>query len=115
MSPNGPKRVIIEDMDNQDHPRPSSPVVAHKLVTPIQIDVGEGDLGLALTLYKSETPKFSRSKGWKHSKGASSCSRKLNLDWEGGEKTMASGEVDKDKGVEPIHPEFVVVDAKKKS
>ncbi|XP_052624988.1 uncharacterized protein LOC128132450 [Lactuca sativa] len=65
-------RVIIEDMEKQDSIRPSSPVVAHEVVTPIQIDVGEGDLGLALTLYKSATPEFSRSKGWKHSKGASS-------------------------------------------
>nr|KAJ0225045.1 hypothetical protein LSAT_V11C100021880 [Lactuca sativa] len=100
MSPTGPRRVIIEDMDNQDPLRPSSPV-------------GEGDLGLALTLYKSATPEFSRSKGWKHSKGASSCSRNLNLDWDGGEKTMARGEVDKGKDVEPMHPEFVVVDAEK--
>ncbi|CAI9267133.1 unnamed protein product [Lactuca saligna] len=82
-------------MDNQGPLRPSSPVAAHEVVTPIQIDVGEGDLGLAFTLYKSAALEFSRSKGWKHSKGASSCSRKLNLDWEGGEKTMASGEVDK--------------------
>nr|KAJ0224071.1 hypothetical protein LSAT_V11C200087730 [Lactuca sativa] len=72
MSPTGPRRVIIEDMEKQDSIRPSSPVVAHEVVTPIQIDVGEGDLGLALTLYKSATPEFSRSKGWKHSKGASS-------------------------------------------
>ncbi|CAI9303784.1 unnamed protein product [Lactuca saligna] len=63
MSPTGPRRVIIEDMDNQGPLRPSSPVVAHEVVTPIQIDVGEGDLGLALTLYKSATPEFSRSKG----------------------------------------------------
>ncbi|XP_052620589.1 uncharacterized protein LOC111905418 isoform X4 [Lactuca sativa] len=106
-------RVIIEDMEKQDSIRPSSPVVAHEVVTPIQIDVGEGDLGLALTLYKSATPEFSRSKGWKHSKGASSCSTKLNLDWEGAEKTMASGEVDKGKGVEGFVDEFVVVDAEK--
>nr|KAJ0194603.1 hypothetical protein LSAT_V11C800429680 [Lactuca sativa] len=66
--------------------RTPSPVVAHEVVTPIQIDVGEVDLELALTLYKSATPEFSRSNGWKHSKGASSCSRKVNLDWEGGEK-----------------------------
>nr|KAJ0196704.1 hypothetical protein LSAT_V11C700367790 [Lactuca sativa] len=90
-----------------------SPTVAHEVVTPIQIDVGEGDLGLALTLYKSATLEFSRSKGWTHSKGASSCSRKLNLDWEGAEKTMASGEVDKGKGVEGFVDEFVVVDAEK--
>nr|KAJ0227055.1 hypothetical protein LSAT_V11C100021870 [Lactuca sativa] len=113
MSPTGPRRVIIEDMDNQGPLRPSSPVVAHEVVTPIQIDVGEGDLGLALTLYKSTTPEFSKSKGWKHSKGASSCSRKLNMDWEGGEKTMASGEVDKGKGVEGFADEFVIVDAEK--
>ncbi|XP_042751334.2 uncharacterized protein LOC111910350 isoform X5 [Lactuca sativa] len=106
-------RVIIEDMEKQDSIRPSSPVVAHEVVTPIQIDVGEGDLGLALTLYKSATPEFSRSKGWKNSKGASSCSTKLNLDWEGAEKTMASGEVDKCKGVEGFVDEFVVVDAEK--
>ncbi|CAI9293924.1 unnamed protein product [Lactuca saligna] len=62
MSPTGPRRVIIEDMEKQDSIRPSSPVVAHEVVTPIQIDVGEGDLGLALTLYKSATPEFSRSK-----------------------------------------------------
>ncbi|CAI9265993.1 unnamed protein product [Lactuca saligna] len=86
MSPTGPRRVIIEDLDNQGPLRPSSPVVAHEVVTPIQIDVGEGDLGLALTLYKSTTPEFSRSKGWKHSKGVSSTSTNLNLDWEGGEK-----------------------------
>ncbi|XP_023761954.2 uncharacterized protein LOC111910350 isoform X1 [Lactuca sativa] len=113
MSPTGPRRVIIEDMEKQDSIRPSSPVVAHEVVTPIQIDVGEGDLGLALTLYKSATPEFSRSKGWKNSKGASSCSTKLNLDWEGAEKTMASGEVDKCKGVEGFVDEFVVVDAEK--
>ncbi|CAI9265013.1 unnamed protein product [Lactuca saligna] len=113
MSPTGPRRVIIEDMEKQDSIRPSSPVVAHEVVTPIQIDVGEGDLGLALTLYKSATPEFSRSKGWKHSKGASSCSRMLKLDWEGAEKTMASGEVDKGKGVEGFVDEFVVVDAEK--
>nr|KAJ0226385.1 hypothetical protein LSAT_V11C100024700 [Lactuca sativa] len=113
MSPTGPRRVIIEDMEKQDSIRPSSLVVTHEVVTPIQIDVGEGDLGLALTLYKSATPEFSRSKGWKHSKGASSCSRQLNLDWEGAEKTMASGEVDKGKGVEGFVDEFVVVDAEK--
>ncbi|CAI9265561.1 unnamed protein product [Lactuca saligna] len=112
MSPTGPRRVIIEDMEKQDSIRPSSPVVAHEVVTPIQIDVGEGDLGLALTLYKSATPEFSRSKGWKHSKGASSCSRKLNLDWEGAEKNNGSGEVDKGKDVEFVD-EFVVVDAEK--
>ncbi|CAI9262010.1 unnamed protein product [Lactuca saligna] len=49
-------------MDKQVPLDPSSPVVAHEVVTPIQIDVGEGDLGLALTLYKSATPEFSRSK-----------------------------------------------------
>ncbi|CAI9301126.1 unnamed protein product [Lactuca saligna] len=113
MSPTGPRRVIIEDLDNQGPLRPSSHVVAREVVTPIQIDVDEGDLGLTLTLYKSPTPKFSRSKGWKHSKGASSTSRNLNLDWEGGEKTMASGEVDKGKGVEGFADEFVVVDAEK--
>nr|KAJ0220404.1 hypothetical protein LSAT_V11C200084020 [Lactuca sativa] len=80
----------------RDPPRPSSPSVAHKVVTLIQIDVDEGDLELALTLYKSATPGFTRSKGWKHSKGGSSCSIKLNLDWEGGEKIMASGAVDKE-------------------
>ncbi|CAI9280225.1 unnamed protein product [Lactuca saligna] len=113
MSPTGPRSVIIEDMEKQDSIRPSSPVVAHEVVTPIQIDVGEGDLRLALTLYKSATPEFSRSKGWKHSKGASSCSRMLKLDWEGAEKTTASGEVDKGKGVEGFVDEFVVVDAEK--
>ncbi|CAI9288182.1 unnamed protein product [Lactuca saligna] len=100
-------------MDIQGPFRPSSLVVSHEVVTPIQIDVGEGDLGLALTLYKSATPEFSRSKGWKHSKRALSCSRKLNLDGEGGEKTMASGEVYKGKGVEGSADEFVVVDVEK--
>nr|KAJ0218716.1 hypothetical protein LSAT_V11C300106770 [Lactuca sativa] len=80
---------------------------------PIQIDVGEDDLGLALTLYKSAIPEFSGSRGWKHSKRVSSCSKKLNLDWEGGEKTMASGQVDKGKDVEPMLPEFFVFDAEK--
>ncbi|KAI3699645.1 hypothetical protein L2E82_44069 [Cichorium intybus] len=37
--------------------------------------------GLSLILYNSALPEFSRSRGWKPSKGGSSCSKQLSLCW----------------------------------
>lgn len=64
MSPNGPRRVIIEEIEDEEPPQPVSPTV-----------------GLTLARYGSFTPKLSRGRGWKPTQGSSSCSKKLCLDW----------------------------------
>ncbi|KAI3766343.1 hypothetical protein L2E82_16397 [Cichorium intybus] len=67
MSPNGHRKVILEEIVDDEPPSPPSPA--------------EGDKGLSLTLYNSASPKFSRSRGWKPRKGGSSYSKQLNLCW----------------------------------
>nr|KAJ0225096.1 hypothetical protein LSAT_V11C100003530 [Lactuca sativa] len=65
MSPKGPRRVIIEEIGNEEPSRPAFHVVSYQVVTSFQNEVDEGYLGLTLTFLQG-----------------SSCSIKLNLDWE---------------------------------
>ena len=78
MSPNGPRRVIIEEIEDEEPPQPVSPTLGLHLV---ESEVCKGKVGLTLASYGSFTPKLSRGRGWKPIQGSLSCSKKLCLDW----------------------------------
>nr|KAJ0215533.1 hypothetical protein LSAT_V11C300102910 [Lactuca sativa] len=74
MSPNGPRKVIIEDIKDEEQPQPVSLTLGPQLV---ESKVCKGELAR----YRSFTPKLSRYICWKPTQGSSSCSKKLCLDW----------------------------------
>lgn len=66
MSPEGAKRVTIEEITDEETQK------VHSM---------QPDTALTLYSFGSTTPEFSRVRGWKPTTGTSSCSKRLCLDW----------------------------------
>ncbi|CAI9276843.1 unnamed protein product [Lactuca saligna] len=62
MSPNGPRRVIIEAIEYEEPPQSISSTLGPHLV---ESEVCKGKVGLTLARYGSFTPDLSRGRGWK--------------------------------------------------